>query len=164
MTKHSKRKVLSYTQGIAPTKERQRQCGGVVVEPIHENNGGRIYTRLHRAKFSNILDAYLWHKVISDPEHEAGQRFNREYSRSVLKIRVYDGAGSHGDPGMASISAINGNEVLRKVFDLLSPAQRGIIIFVCVENNWAGRESRIRTLRRALKILTKHWKMIPEEI
>jgi hypothetical protein len=140
-----------------------RQDGGVTAEAISEKNNGIIYTRRHRAAFSSALDAYLWHGVISLAEREAGEKFYREYARSVLKIRIYDySAGAHADNEMAAISAINGNVLLKSAFDLLSNPQREVVISVCVENRSAGTTRRVSALRKGLGILARHWKLLGE--
>jgi hypothetical protein len=159
--RHSSKKKASpaHIQGIPATKERQRQNGGVIVEAIHERNGDRIYIRRHRAKFASILDAYLWHERISEAEHDAGEKFGREYSRSVLKIKTND-TGAHGDFEDPFISAINGNHLLRKAFDALSPTELEIIISVCVYNEHAGNTRKINFLSASLQSLAKCWKML----
>jgi protein-disulfide isomerase-like protein with CxxC motif len=160
MAKRRKSKALLYSQGMAPTKERLRQNGGVTVELIHEKEGNKTYTRRHRAAFASILDAYLWHGIIGDAQHAAGEKFGREYARSVLKIKVYAGSGSFCDAEMSCLSAINGNKVLREAFDLLSQVQRNVIISVCVENNRASINRGKQILSSALTILARHWKML----
>ena len=157
----SKNKASSCTPGICPTRERRQQNGGVVEERIHQRNADKIYTRRHRAAFECALDAYLWHGVITEPEFDAGMKFYREYARSVLKIKIYDpGTGSRGDIEMPTISAINGNAVLREAFDLLSTMQREVLILVCVNNTRAGNTFRKNILSQALRILAKHWNML----
>jgi hypothetical protein len=160
--RHRSRKTTSptYSQGLMATKERQHQNGGVVVEAIHERDGNKVYTHRHCAMFTSILDAYLWNRSISETEHAAGEKFGREYSRSVLKIKVNDiGSGSQDDVEMAYISAINGNHLLRKAFEVLSFTQREILISVCVDNKSAGTTRKVNYLGTALRILAKKWNM-----
>ncbi len=148
-----------YRQGIPATKERQNQNGGVIVEPIHERDGNKIYTRRHRAKFSSALEHYLWRNFISEIECEIGEKFGKEYLRSVLKVKVSD-TGSHGDLQDPLISAINGNRLLKIAYDSLQNFQKEIVVSVCVYNQTAGTSRKIRYLRNALRTIGEQWGMI----
>jgi len=149
------KKTPYYIDEGAINEERRHQNGGVVLETVREGANG--FRRRHRARFEMVLDAYLWHGKIGEAEYRAGQKFAREYARSVLKIKIYDGSGAHGDREMATLSAINGNTLLARAFEVLSPPQRSIIISVCVDNYPAPDGGRVRLLQRALKRLAWAW-------
>ena len=68
------------------TKERKLQNGGVLIETIHEEDENTVYLRRHRARFGSILECYLWKRIITETERDVGEKFGREYMRSVLKF------------------------------------------------------------------------------
>ncbi len=148
-----------YRQGTMTTKERQNQNGGIIIETIHERDGNTIYTRRHRAKFSSVLEHYLWRNFITEIECDVGEKFGREYLRSVLKVKTAD-TGSHGDLQDPFISRINGNKLLKIAFDSLNSYQREIVISVCVYNQSAGTTKKILRLRKTLQILGEKWGMV----
>jgi hypothetical protein len=61
----------------------------------------------HFAKCLSALDAYLWNRI-SKFDHWVGEKFCREYRRSLHNVRV-DDTGPHGDYEDPFISVINGN-------------------------------------------------------
>ncbi len=144
------RRTNTHTRGLAPTKERQRKQGGVVFEPIHEKDGGRVYTTRAQANEECTLDHYLALEKISDIEHRAGIIFAKAHMRTVQHTRVDDGSGSHGDPEMAFIMPIHGERLLKEAYSVLTRIQKAVIIDVCGFGLGVGTSDRLEVLRRAL--------------
>jgi len=156
----SKRKASLFCHGMSVTKERQRQNGGVVTEPIHEKSDGKTYIKRQRAVSECILDYYLAHNKITEVEHDAGMKFRRAYLRAVLRIWTDEGSGgSHGDPEMAALLPIISEQVLREAYGVLSPRQKAVIISVCGHDAWAGETHVLKTLHRGLAQLIKLWRL-----
>jgi hypothetical protein len=154
-----KRKLLAYSRGLMPTKERQQKQGGIITESIHEIEAGIIHTKRGRALKECTLDHY-WHlKKLSEAEYEAGMRFRRAYCYIVLHIRIDDYSGNHGDTEMAYVTPVYSERLLRSAYSVLSRAQKSMVISVCGHDYVAGDTYRIETLRRGLAVLAKEWKI-----
>lgn len=156
-------KSASIRDSIPPTVERQQQNGGIIPEAIDEKNDGFTYKRRHRARFECILDAYFWHGRIDKACYAAGLKFRRDYSRAILKVKIYEnGSGNHGDVEMPTLSGIQSHENLRKAYEILSAPQRNVIISVCGDNHAAGSTRKLKYLQDGLRLLAKHWKILAD--
>lgn len=134
--------------------------GGVVTEVIDRDLRGNPYLKRDRAIAECVLDAYLFRRILSHREYEAGIKFRKAYLRAVHRVRVEDPLSSSAyDPEMALLIAPISEQILRDAYAVLSEAQKRIAINVCGADDWAKGSARLATLRRALEKLVDLWKL-----
>jgi hypothetical protein len=139
--------------------ERCRQQDGILREVIERDSYGKaVMVRCH-ARSECMLDAYLIRKIILLREHEAGMIFQAAWLRARCGVKVIDRY-TTGTPVSyeAWLDFIPESErILKEAHDVLSRAQKTVVIRVCWENKLAGGTDKIETLRRGLKRMADWW-------
>ena len=108
-----------------------------------------------------MLDAYLIKEQIDKAAHEAGMRYRTCWLRAVEGKNVLE----RGDSGRAlsyeeTLDIVpQSRRLLSEADDILSPAQKKIILRVCCDDRRAGETDALETLRRGLERLVKLWKL-----
>jgi hypothetical protein len=158
--RRSKKKTLPARMGEEATMERRQHAGGVIAEVVDRDLRGNPYMKRDRAVAECVLDAYLFRRIITKREYEAGLKFRRAYLRAVFKVRVEDPLSTSAyDPEMALLIVPISEQVLRAAYAVLSKAQKRIVINVCGADDWAHGSARLATLHRALERLGDLWKL-----
>ncbi|MFY9288167.1 MAG: hypothetical protein WAO98_06660 [Alphaproteobacteria bacterium] len=158
--KNRKKKALYLDQAVMPTHERLHHNAGLVVETLSDQNAFKTRVKRYRATSECVLDYYLKHEKMNAIEYEAALLFRKHYLRAVLHVRVGEsGSGNHGDYEIGMINLLASEQQLKAAYDVLSPAQKALIIRVCGYDEWVGDSYKFKTFYRALEQLIKLWRL-----
>lgn len=152
-------KVLTVRSGDSPTPERRAQNGGVAKEVTARDCRGNALMVRFKAVAECPLDAYFQRGHLTEAEYKASMKFRHAYLRAILQVRVQDvESGSRGDHEMAALMPIHSERVLKEACEVLSTAQKAVVISVCGHDEWAGGFYKLQTLHRGLEKLADLWK------
>lgn len=147
--------------GVAPTKERRRQNGGVVAETIYQDANGKALIKRYRAVCECVLDAYLRRKAISEPQHRAGLRFRRAYYRAILsRGAAYERLRKASPP----LGFTHSERMLKQAYRTLSPQYKGAVIDICGHDQPAQDMAKLDRLQKGLGQLAGIWQTVEAEI
>lgn len=158
--RRGKKKTLPARMGEQATMERRQHAGGVIAEVVDRDLRGNPYMKRDRAVAECVLDAYLFRRLLTKREYDAGLKFRKAYLRAVYGVRVEDPMNASAyDPEMALLIVPISERILRDAYAVLSAAQKRIVINVCGADTWAQGSARLATLHRALEKLVELWKL-----
>jgi hypothetical protein len=162
MAKRTKKPINSAIKiGIAPTQERYNRNGGLRMEIMDRDARGKVLMRRYRAVWECPLDAYLDHRVITEPEHRAGTRFRHAYHRAVLSRRAI----AERLNRYPTTEGLTMNEKLIKdAYDTISPHNMGTVIDVCGHDRVIWGPQALESLRKGLGHLALKWHMTAIEV
>ncbi|MDD3289156.1 MAG: hypothetical protein PHX43_09205 [Alphaproteobacteria bacterium] len=161
-----KRKTQPIRLGELAPKE-LCQHNKIILEVVDRDPDGRAYIKRQRVLDECRLDSYLHRLFIDEREHEAGMKFRYAYVRVNFHIRVDDAAPNlflnevgGGNSEERMIAGIASEELLRKIYKILTPSQRRVVIAVCGCDEFAGTTAKRKTLKRALYRMARYWHLI----
>lgn len=150
-----------------PVPKERLQHGKVITENIADDHVKRTGVKRLRETQECRIDTYYERGIIDDAEHEAGIKFRCSYVRVHFGLRV---GNSVVNPQMGEIrtlgyeamtlAGIASQEFLNKIYEVLSPAQKQIVISVCGHDEFAKTTARQRTLKRALHVMAERLSLI----
>lgn len=113
-----------------------------------------------RANAECKLDAYWNRMLITWKQYQAGMVIRRLWIAAHMQPNV---TGSYGDrisgSGDWMATCNDAKKRLRKAVDGLSWSLRGVVLFVCGDDDWAGGTRRLVALRKGLDLLAEHFKI-----
>lgn len=113
-----------------------------------------------RAKAECKLDAYWGRMLITWKQYQAGMVIRRLYIAAHMQPNV---TGSYGDRiegnGDWVATCNDAKKTLRKAIQRLSTPLRGVVLFVCGDDDWAGGTRRLTALRNGLDQLAEHFQI-----
>jgi len=160
MMKQKHKRPTSIKDGIAPTKERRRQNGGVFAEIINKDPKGNALLKRYRAVWECPLDAYKDIGIINAAQHKAGLEFRKAYYASVVCKTVNDRMSE--EQLNREVSKLE--RVLRAAFKELSPTHTESVIDACGHNLLVTDAVKLERLKIGLGKLTKLWNLTAQEV
>ncbi len=151
----SKKKFSAVKVGIAPTKERRRQNGGVIQEIVKDGASGKI-TRRFRATTECPLDAYLAAALISKKEHRTGIRFRGAYYGAVLSRPTDSRPVSEEE---AAKEPTMYEKALEQAYRVLPTDELSAVIDVCGYSEYMWNPQAFEKMRKGLGRLAVQWNL-----
>jgi hypothetical protein len=150
----SQKELSAMRVGIAPTKERRRQNGGVIKETI--KNSHKKYVSRYRAVWECPLDVYRDADLISPKEHYAGIGFRRAYYGAVISrprdSRPVSAEEAAKEPTMYE-------KALDQVYNILPSDELNAVINVCGFSEHRWNPQAYEKMRKGLGHLAVQWNM-----
>ena len=158
MKKHKKKQLV----GMAPTKERHQQRGGVIAETITIACRRPVQVCRYRAVWDCPLDAYRNMQEITPQEYQAGLQFRQAYQHAVFSRNAeYERLNRYTD---LNTEATPNERLLNDGLRALPPYNAGTVIDICGHDRFAKSQLEIKTLRAGLGRLAECWGMAASEI
>ena len=154
-------KFLPARIGEMPTEERCNQLGGIVTEVIERDANGKAFVMRYAAYAECMLDTYLLRGLIDKVEHVAGMRYRIAWLRAREGLKISDRF-SGGVPISYedSLHIIPESErILKEAAEELTPAQKAMVMRICVDNATVGGTDSRETLCRGLRKMAKRWRL-----
>lgn len=161
MIKSKSKPTRSIKSGIAPTKERRRQNGGIYSEVIDRDANGKVFMQRFRAVYECPLDVYRGHKFISDREYRAGMKFNEAYYGAII-CRRYDFRPVSRN--QAEMESTMSDRIINEAYAALPIKQMQAVIDVCGHDLPVTNIKYLEKLRKGLGTLALKWNMAAIEI
>lgn len=151
----SRNRIVSVRSGIAPTKERRRQNGGIICEVLESDSKGRPLMTRYRAVWECPLDVYRDRKLISPVQYRAGLRFHRIYRSAVLRRHRDDLRPTSLE--QAAMEPTMQDKLLNEAYHILVPGEVDVVITVCGHNQMIYSAKAYEKLRKGLGHLAIAW-------
>lgn len=165
MARRARRKAgsLAARVGERATPERRRKPGGIAVEVVDREAGGRVLVKRHRGRIECVLDHYYLARKLNDAQMQAALKFREAWllihfgANSTLSGNPLLARTGHADPEGRLIAHIDLLRWLDRACSLLTAAQLRVAQKVCGEDCFAGSADHLETLQRGLDRLAAHW-------
>ena len=165
MNKQKQRqKMITIRYGIAPTRERQFQNGGVRVETVAKGIHGKALVNRYNAVHECALDVYLERKIITRPQYRAGLRFREAYHRSITcRTAERNRLGLYSDNTNDKRLTMS-EKLIRQAHNTLDSSEMGTVIDVCGNGHLTWNPKALEKLRKGLGHLSVKWQGVAVEI